>query len=330
MSRNPLSIGKIRGLSSTSTSDGVFTILALDHRQSFFKMINPQHAESVSYQAVVEVKSQVVRILSRHASAVLLDPVYGAAQAVANGACPGSLGLIVAVEETGYSGSDIARRSRLLPNWSVAKSRSMGADAVKLLIYYHPDTGELAEAQEQFVSWVVEDCQAQDLPLFLEAVSYSHIAGLSKSSAGFSASLPDLICRIAGRLGALQPEALKLEFPLNPYLNTSQQEWRRACEKVTEAAPCPWVLLSAGVDFEMFLQQVVVACQAGSSGFMAGRAVWQEGIALPNEQRQAWLTTTGAERLERLGEAASRYAFPWQKYYPENPLPEDWYRTYLT
>ena len=135
MSRNNLSVGKTRGLSSTSTRDGVFTILALDHRQSFFKMINPQQAESVSYQAVVEIKSQVVRTLSSYSSAVLLDPIYGAAQAVANGACPGSLGLIVAVEETGYSGSDIARRSRLLPDWNVAKSRRMGADAVKAALH---------------------------------------------------------------------------------------------------------------------------------------------------------------------------------------------------
>ncbi|OGO27404.1 MAG: hypothetical protein A2Z16_04355 [Chloroflexi bacterium RBG_16_54_18] len=330
MKKPPLSIGKIRGLSSTSNWEGVFTILALDHRQSFLKMINPWHVESVDYSNVVEVKSQVVRLLGKHSSAVLLDPIYGAAQAISNGACPGSLGLIVAVEESGYTGTEIARESSLLMGWSVSKAKKMGADAVKLLIYYHPDTGELAESQERFVREIIADCRRADISLFLEAVSYSHVQGVSRASPEFARGLPDLICKIARRLGALHPEVLKLEFPVNPEVNTDEVYWRRACERVTESASCPWAVLSGGVEYEVFTRQVEAACKSGASGYIAGRAVWQEAIPLANEKRETWLADAGTRRLEQLNEIASRHAAPWQSYFPDLPdsVKEDWYLTY--
>ena len=330
MAKNTPTVGKIRGLASTSNQAGSFTILALDHRQSFLKMIDPTHAESVEFNTVVEVKSQVVRLLGAHASAVLLDPIYGAGQAVANGALPGSLGLIVAVEESGYTGSEVARQSALLPDWSVKKIKRMGADAVKLLIYYHPDTGELAESQESFVKAVVQDCLEADLPLFLEAVSYSPVPGVSKSSVEFAEHLPELTCEIARRLGALQPDVLKLEFPVHPIFQTDQGDWHRACQNVSRAAPCPWALLSGGVDFELFARQVEVACQAGASGYIAGRAVWQEAIALPTPQREAWLSEVGARRLDRLNDIALRWAIPWKSFFPNlaESVGENWYRSY--
>jgi hypothetical protein len=40
------------------------------------------------------------------------------------------------------------------------------------------------------------------------------------------------------------------------------------------------MLLSAGVDFESFRKQVKIACKAGASGFLAGRALWQEGTQI--------------------------------------------------
>lgn len=325
-----LSVGKLRGLAATSTQEGVFTILALDHRQSFLKMINPADETAVSYETVVEVKSQVVEKLGIYASAVLLDPIYGAAQAVAGGACPGSLGLIVALEETGYTGEATARKSSLLKGWSAAKARKMGANAVKLLVYYHPDTGQLAESQENFVRSVIVDCRMQDLPLFLEAVSYNPTAGANKSSPEFARNLPEMICTIARRLGALQPEVLKLEFPVDPLHSSDEAVWRAACERVTEAAPCPWALLSGGLDFRIFTRQVEAACKSGASGYMAGRAVWQEAIPLRGTERTAWLTRTGAQRLRELNEIAVRFASPWQRYFPQRSefIKEDWYLTY--
>lgn len=325
-----LSVGKLRGLQRCATARGAFTILAFDHRQSFVKMLDPSGKLEPTYEQVVAAKSAVVQALGAHASAVLLDPIYGAAQSIVSGALPRDVGLLVAVEETGYTGEATARRSALLPSWTVEKIKRMGADAVKLLIYYHPEAGELAEYQEQLVRQVVADCQRADIALYLEAVSYSLDPQVAKGSAVFAAGLPALVAETARRLGALAPDVLKLEFPVDATHDMDETHWARACEAVSAASPCPWAVLSGGVNFELFARQVQAACQGGASGYIGGRAVWQEGIPLPAAERQAWLLNTGARRLDSLAEIADRYARPWTAFYPDlsQSVGEGWYQTY--
>ena len=325
-----LSIGKLRGLASTSTSKGVFTILAFDHRQSFARMLTPRHGKTVSYADIVAAKSAVVEALSPHSSAVLLDPEYSAAQSIANGILPGKTGLLVAVEETGYSGSPTGRKSRLLPGWSIAKIKRMGADAVKLLIYYHPNAGELTEQQDMLTREVIKDCHRYDIAFFLEVVSYSIDPKLDKSSTGFAAIRPNMMRNIASRLGALGPDVLKLEFPVDIFKDPDEGNWARACEVVSEAAGCPWTVLSAGVDFDLFKRQVEIACRCGASGFIAGRAVWKEGISMQPPQREDWLRDVAATRLDQLTKIADRYARPWRNFFPriENSASLGWLDSY--
>jgi tagatose 1,6-diphosphate aldolase len=327
---DPLTIGKIRGLSATSTPEGVFTILAFDHRQSFVRMLSPGGAEAPSYEQIVTAKSAVVRALGPHASGVLLDPLYSAAQCIADRALPGQTGLLVAVEETGYTGDAAARANTLLTDWGVAKIKRMGADAVKLLLYYHPDAGLLTERQENLAAGVIAACRQADIALFLEAVSYSVDPSVDKSSRAFAAARPALIADIAGRLGGLGPEVLKLEFPVDPRHDSDPASWARACEAVSQASPCPWALLSAGADFPLFARQVEVACRSGASGYIAGRAVWKEGIAMPPKERDAWLRNVAARRLDTLAEIAARYARSWTGFHPDlgEASPEGWHARY--
>lgn len=91
---------------------------------------------------------------------------------MASGALPGHIGLMVAAEATGYTGDPTARQSQILPGWNVAKAKRIGASAVKLLVYYHPDA-PTARDIEAFVGRVAEDCAASDLPLCVEPLSYS-------------------------------------------------------------------------------------------------------------------------------------------------------------
>jgi len=325
-----LTIGKIRGFVATSSEAGAFTILAFDHRQSFAKMLPARQGETVSYADIVAAKAAVVEALSPHASAVLLDPEYSAAQSIASGILPGRTGLLVAVEQTGYSGSATARKSRLLPGWSVAKIKRMGADAVKLLIYYHPDAGEVTDHQEMLTREVIQDCRRYDIAFFLEVVSYSIVPNLDKSSIGFAARRPKLIRDIASRLGTLGPDVLKLEFPVDVFNESDEGNWARACEAVSEAATCPWAVLSAGVDFDLFKRQVEIACRSGASGYIAGRAVWKEGIPMPALQRADWLRNVAAARLDQLSEITDRYARPWRDLFPglENTASLDWLDSY--
>jgi tagatose 1,6-diphosphate aldolase len=329
MTQLSISTGKMRGLRNTS-EDGVFNILALDHRQSFNGMLRPERPDSVQYEEIVEVKSAFVRSLAPTVSAVLLDPMYGAFQTIANGALPGGKGLLVAVEESGYSGEATARRSALLPGWSIAKSKRMGADAVKLLVYYHPDAQELADHQEALTADVIEQCRKEDLVIFLEILTYSIDAGITRGSAEFARTLPDVMERIARRMGALKPDVLKLEFPVNAAHDPDPKNWKRPCESVSAAAGVPWTVLSAGADFELFCRQVEVACQAGASGFIAGRSVWQEGVSMPPAQRDVWLDQVAVPRMKTLTEIARHNARPWTEFYPSRAGQEfdGWYFHY--
>ena len=76
-----------------------------------------------------------------------------------------------------------------------------------------------------------------------------------------------------------------------------EEHWYKACVAITDLSPCPWTLLSAGINFELFCRQVEVACRAGASGFIAGRAVWKDGLNLPENQLKSWLDTTAADRI---------------------------------
>ena len=105
----PLSIGKLRGLQQCATRRGALAILALDHRSNLRRSMRPDDPASVSSADLSAFKREVVRGLAPAASAILLDPQVGAAQMIVAGVLPGQVGLVVAVEESGYGGSATAR-----------------------------------------------------------------------------------------------------------------------------------------------------------------------------------------------------------------------------
>src|SRR5512133_494577 len=110
-----LSAGKIRGLQQTSTTRKVFSVCAFDHRNNLRHLLYPAQPDEAPIDELVRFKVDLVRALAPAATAVLLDPEWGAGQCVASGAIPGSTGLIVALEATGYTGNPDARESRILP-----------------------------------------------------------------------------------------------------------------------------------------------------------------------------------------------------------------------
>ncbi len=120
--------------------------------------------------------------------------------------------------------------------------------------------------------------------------------------------------RTAREITALPIDVLKAEFPADLRYQKDKPELIELCRQLDSASPVPWVILSAGVDFELFYQQVEIACQAGASGFLGGRAIWQEAMQIKEEgERVRYLSTVGADRLKRLAELASKYAVPWYR-----------------
>src|SRR5512139_2459349 len=158
-----ITIGKFRGLQQISSKRGTFTALALDHRQNLRKA-NPAFMNDTELS---RFKLDVTRVLAPQATAVLLDPEVSAAQAISARAIPNNVGLVVAVESTGYTGEATARHAQIIPGWSVEKAKRMGASAIKLLVYYHPDSPTAKEI-EDFTSKIAQECLKHDLLLMLE------------------------------------------------------------------------------------------------------------------------------------------------------------------
>ena len=315
---NNLSIGKLRGLQQCTSLKGTFTCLALDHRQNLRKA-NPAFVENAELS---RFKLEVVASLAEISTAVLLDPEVSAAQAIAANVIPRQVGLVVAVESTGYGGSPTARQSQIIPGWSVEKAKRMGASMIKLLVYYHPDSPTSHEI-ESFVRSVAEECTRYDLGLMLEPLSYS----LDASKKLSSAEKRYVVTETARRLVKPGVDILKAEFPLDIAEDADEAKWAQACADISAASPAPWILLSAAVDYETYLRQVEIACHAGASGCAVGRAVWQEAVSLDGLPRLDFLRTTSHERLVRLAALCSRLGKPISDFYMAE-APFDWYKKY--
>lgn len=315
-----LTMGKYRGLQQCSAPGGALAVLALDHRNNLRTALNPADPNAVPDEALARFKQEVVANLGPEATAVLLDPEFGAAQCIASGALSGQTGLLVASEATGYTGDPTARQSRLVPGWSVEKVRRMGANAVKLLVYYHPDSPTAAEI-ERFVRQVADDCAAQDLPFFLEPLSYS----LNPAHKSLDPrERRRVVIETARRLVPLGVDVLKAEFPLDIKAEPDDAIWAQACAELSQVAGVPWVLLSASVTFETYLRQVAVACLNGASGVAVGRAVWQEATSLDGDERLAFLREVARPRMARLTALCMALARPWTDFYPRPAVEPDW------
>jgi tagatose-1,6-bisphosphate aldolase len=321
-----LRIGTLRGLDACASPSGTFSVLALDHRSNLRRILSPEAPQTVTHEEMVAFKRTVVRALGETASGVLLDAEVGAAQSIADGSLPARTGLIVALEQSGFSGPSTARVSEVLPGWSVAQARRLGADAAKLLLYYHPDAPNAAD-QERLLMEVAEECVDADMPLFLEPLSFSIDESVPRLT---GEARRDVVVRTAHRLTALGGDVLKAEFPYDTSV-TDPGRWAEACAELEAASSVPWVLLSAGVDDATFEAQTEVACRAGASGVLVGRSVWGPSATRPAGEREDWLVGEGRARLTRLSAIVERLGKPWRERsplgHPAEPGP-GWYTDY--
>ena len=324
-----LSIGKIRGLQEISSPEGLITVLALDHRGTLIKAMGLNEKEPNMYSQVRDFKFMTIKYLLPYATAVLIDPQYGGAEAIARGIIPGSKGLMITLESSGYEGESTARLNEIIPGWSPAKIKSMGASAIKFKIDYHPDAGKVTKQMDELVARVSAEAAELDIPFLLEPVSYSIDANIKKESAEYARLRPAIVLETTRRLGPMV-DVLKLEFPHDASFNKDEKEWKKACMDITHTSPVPWVLLSAGVVFDIFKQQVKVACEAGASGYVAGRAIFQEAAGMQGSAREDFLKNVAARRMQELKEMAAKTARPWINGYPglADSVDENWIKQY--
>ncbi len=308
-----ISVGKLRGLQQISDDTGRFTMIAMDQRGSLQKMLHPENPKATTYEEMEAVKIGVTQALAPFASGYLLDPEYGVAPAINGFVLPGRTGLLVALETSGYEKKGNWRLTKLLDGWSVDKVKRLGASAAKLLLFFNPDAPrEIVDHQMKVVRSVAEECRRVDLAFVCEPMSYP----VDESDEEFVAHKADTIIRTAEALTPLGFDVLKAEFPGDPKVTPDAEELMKNCGRLSRSTKVPWVVLSAGADFNVFRGLVELACQGGASGFLAGRAIWKDAFrerAL--EAQLEYVRTQGVTNFQALADLAHKYARPWWEFY---------------
>lgn len=332
MQKVKVSAGKLRGLSRIADKEGRFRMMAIDQRGSLKKMLAKALPREVEYRDLAAVKKSIVKVLAPYSSATLIDPVYGYPEAIKY--FPKEVGLLITSEETGgektgSSGKEI--KSKLIEGWDVSKTRRLGADACKLLIYYRGDASpDVVSHQQKIIKEVGEDCLKNDIPYVLEIVNYPFRDDEEKDNLIYARRKPEIVFDYVKEFSKpqYQVDVLKIEFPANlkyckefaegafdgkkrqPAYDYSQV--RDYCRQITQLSRLPWVILSAGVDIEEYVEQVKLACENGASGFLCGRAIWKNCVQYyPDiEAMEQWLVTSGTHNFRRLY-PASQNATPY-------------------
>ena len=313
-----LSLGKMRALTTLSTAQNIFTIVALDHGLSLRKIFWGNAWEQSSYEEVVQTKMEIVKDLAPHGSAILLDPVYGIGAAIRDNVVPGNVGLMSLVEDEESANDDADSTSVFVPGWSIAQAKRIGAAGIKFYFYYNRADAARAAREEALLQQLVEECAQYDLPLFAEPIHY----GVERKDRRRA------VIENAKRISDLGADIMKLEFPVDVKLETDEKVWYEACVELSQALPRPWTLLSAGVDYATFKRQVEIACKAGASGFVAGRAIWQEASDMEGAARAEFVQTVAVARVKELSALAAQYGKSWREFFHAPPLAQDWYQEY--
>src|SRR5437773_7627349 len=161
--------GKAKGIDACADDRGVIRAAAMDQRGSLKREIGRQGGQPTD-ASLTEFKTAVTKVLTRHATAILMDPEYGLPALRARR--PGS-GVLPAYEKTGYDADPQNRTPDLLEHWSVRRLVDAGADAIKILLYYDPfDDQDVNDRKHAFLERIGAECRGLDVPFCLEPLAY--------------------------------------------------------------------------------------------------------------------------------------------------------------
>jgi len=320
--------GKFEGLTHISNLQGQFAIVATDQRDDLRKLINPQNPEEVTSEELKTVKKALIRNLAGKkspgkASGILVDAIYSRERRFLESCnLRADIGLLMGIEasEYGPKGQTAPETSvfgGLEADEAVRRVKMWGAAAVKLMVYYHP-SGPTRRHQESVVRAVGRACERNDIPFLLEPLSHHLEVGPSKNmdAKKFAEIKPGIVIETARELSKPEygADVLKAEYPLDVrFAEELGQDPSDACRELDETCQIPWVVLSAGVDFDEFVEALKHSVENGASGFLCGRAIWKEAVASPD--MEGVLLETGVRRLNRLVEMVERRGRPWYKKY---------------
>ena len=325
-----LSRGKLKGISACADERGIIRAAAMDQRGSLRKEIGKQGGPTTD-AALTEFKTLVTKVLTKHASAILMDPEYGlpALTVRASGS-----GVLLAYEKTGYDANLKGRLPDLLDHWSVRRLIEAGADAIKVLIYYDPfDDKDVIARKDAWLERIGAECAGVDVPFFLEPLAYDD--DMDEKGLEFAKRKPDYVKAYMQKLSdpRFGVDVLKVEVPVNMAFvqdstaNKSGQvaytkaEALRHFTEASRATTKPFIYLSAGVDDDVFRESLGYAAEAGAkfNGVLCGRATWKDGIPVYAKEGasafERWLEDRGVKNIELLNAVLAHAATPWWDVY---------------
>lgn len=286
-------------LSPIARPSGRFAMVAADQRESLRTIFRERTGAVVDDEMLKAFKRAAVRALSPHASAILLDRIYGLGPDLRASGVDPACGLIIAadalIQEPGESVAD----TELDEGLDRVSARAAGAVALKLLIIWRddPERGRRLTLARDFIDL----CRSTGLISIVEAI----VRPPAMSPDGWDR---EAAARQAAReIGVLGPGLYKAEMPFLGEARASEME--SASRRLSEAVDGPWVVLSAGVRLDRFESAMEAACRGGASGFLAGRAIWSDAVVLGGVEDR--LREVSVPRLARLAAIVDRSARPW-------------------
>ncbi|OBX06497.1 tagatose-bisphosphate aldolase [Gallibacterium salpingitidis] len=295
--------------------DKIFRALAIDQRGALKRMLG----EDATDTQLQTFKGLVANTLTPYASAILLDPEYGWKGAELKDK---NCGLIMAYEKTGYDKAKIGRFPDLIDGVSVKRLKEKGADAVKLLLYIDIDEGAVInDVKMAFVERVGAECVAEDMPFFLEILTYDSLVSYKKE---FEKLRPRKVIDAMKLFSEsrFNVDVLKVEVPVNmnfvegfgSEVLYTQAQAKSFFKEQSESTHLPFIFLSAGVSPELFQETLKFAKSAGShfNGVLCGRATWAGAAEVfkttDAENAKVWLLDQGVKIIKQLNVVLSATA----------------------
>lgn len=310
-----LTAGKTKAMKNLMSEDGIIAALAIDQRGALKKMMKALDFEPKAGD-IERFKELVSEELTPYASSILLDPEYGLPASKVRAE---NSGLLIAYEKTGYDATVPGRLPDLLSVWSAKRIKEQGADAVKFLLYYDVDEDkEINEQKHAFVERIGSECAAEEMPFYLELLSYD-ANNADNGSKEFAKVKPHKVIEMMKEFSKprYQVDVLKVEVPVNmKYVEGfaegevvyTKEEAAKYFKEQSEATNLPFIFLSAGVSASLFQDTLRFAHDAGSTfnGVLCGRATWADGVKpfVTGDEAQVrdWLQTQGRNNIEELNE----------------------------
>ena len=309
---------KQKKLKRLCDKNGIIGALAIDQRGALRRMLG----EDTPVEQLETFKVLISKYLTKYASSILLDPELGWKAAEARDK---NAGLLVAYEKTGYDKAVPGRYPDLVENVSVQRLKANGADAVKVLLYIDIDEDRAVnDVKEAFIERIASECKAEDIPFFLELVSYDAKVTDEKEYAKLKPRKVIEAMKLYSqeRFGV---DVLKVEVPVNmKYVEGfaenevlyTKEEAAAFYKEQSNATSLPFIFLSAGVTAQLFQDTLHFAKESGSTfnGVLCGRATWAGATKAYQEGGEAatikWLETTGKQNIIELDAVLQETATP--------------------